>query len=83
MNGWGNELRGKYHLHITNLICSTKSCRFQAANEMNDGMYVCLTKSCPADTTEDWDMNRGRALTATAVVESFNLKLALHNYTVA
>lgn len=59
MKDWGNEMQGKYQLHITNPFCSTKSCHFQAANEVNDGMYVCLTKSCPADALEDWDINRG------------------------
>lgn len=83
MKDWGNEMQGKYQLHITNPFCSTKSCHFQAANEVNDGMYVCLTKSCPADALENWDINRGGALTATAIVASFKLKLALHNYTVA
>lgn len=83
MKDWGNEMQGKYQLYITNPFCSTKSCHFQAANEVNDGMYVCLTKSCPADALEDWDINMGGALTATAIVASFKLKLALHNYTVA
>lgn len=83
MKDWGNEMQGKYQLYITNPFCSTKSCHFQAANEGNDGIYVCLTKSCPADALEDWDINMGGALTATAIVASFKLKLALHNYTVA
>lgn len=57
---------------MTKPFCSTESCRFQAVNETNDGMYVCLTKSCPADAPGDWNINSGRALSATAVVASLS-----------
>lgn len=75
-------MQGKYQLHITNPFCSTKSCRFQAANEMNVGMYVCLTKSCPADALEDWDI-QGAGIDSHSSCSKLKLKLALHNYTVA
>lgn len=44
--------------------------QFQAENEMNDGTFEYLTNSCPADALEDWNIKRGRALAATAVVAS-------------
>lgn len=61
---WGNKMQGKRQPHLTKPFCSTKSCRSQAANEMNDGMYVCFTKSCPTDALGDGNINRGRVLRA-------------------
>lgn len=57
---------GKRQLHMTKPFCSAKSCGFQAAKEMNDGMYVCFTMSCPDDALGDRNINRWRALPAFA-----------------
>lgn len=66
----GNQMQGRYQPCMTKPFCSTKSYRFQAANEINLSVYVCFIKLCPADALEDWYINRGGALTATAIVAS-------------
>ena len=61
---WSNKIQGKRQPHMTKPFCSTKSYGSQAANKMNDGMYVCFIMSCPADALGDWNINRWRALPA-------------------
>lgn len=46
---------------------------------MNDGMYVCFIYLCPADELEDWYVNRGRAMTVTAIVASLSEKLTFNS----
>lgn len=61
---WSNKIQGKRQPHMTKPFYSTKLCGFQAANEVNDGMYVCFIMSCPADALGNWNINRWRALPA-------------------
>lgn len=56
-------------------VLSYETWRFQAVNEMNDVIYVGLTKSCLADAFVDWNINSGRALPVVASLSS----LTLHN----